>query len=71
LSSPLPGKNEKLAHFKEKTSLTILDVGAATGEFTHVARTRGHDAYGIEISKGARDAAHEHYKLDLSGTPLE
>lgn len=47
------------------SSLKILDIGAATGEFVHEAAKRGHDAIGLEISKGAREKAKIQYGIDL------
>jgi cyclopropane fatty-acyl-phospholipid synthase-like methyltransferase len=36
-------------------SLTMLDVGAAKGWFVHHANVRGHDAFGVDISRYAVD----------------
>jgi len=51
--------------FAMPSSLKILDIGAATGEFVNEAAKRGHDAIGLEISKGARDKAKIQYGIDL------
>jgi 2-polyprenyl-3-methyl-5-hydroxy-6-metoxy-1,4-benzoquinol methylase len=49
------------------SSLKILDIGAATGEFVHEAAKRGHYAIGFEISEGAREKAKRQYDIDLIG----
>jgi 2-polyprenyl-3-methyl-5-hydroxy-6-metoxy-1,4-benzoquinol methylase len=49
----------------QRSGLSILDIGAATGEFVHLARGRGHDASGIEISAGAREIALKKYNIQL------
>lgn len=54
----------------DSTSLRILDVGAATGEFVHEAALKGHQAIGIELSAGARAKAKESYGIDLLGNDL-
>lgn len=46
--------------------LTILEVGAATGEFAHAAQMRGHTALGYEISDGAREFARREYGVELT-----
>jgi 2-polyprenyl-3-methyl-5-hydroxy-6-metoxy-1,4-benzoquinol methylase len=51
--------------------LSILDIGAATGEFVHEAGRRGHIATGIELSAGARQAAKQNYGLELLGISIE
>lgn len=50
--------------------LKILDVGAATGEFVVEATRHGHDANGIELSAGAREAAYSLYGVRLNGGEL-
>jgi 2-polyprenyl-3-methyl-5-hydroxy-6-metoxy-1,4-benzoquinol methylase len=50
--------------------LKLLDVGAATGEFVVEATRRGHDANGIELSEGAREAAYSFYGIHLHGGEL-
>ena len=50
--------------------LNILDVGAATGEFVVEAARRGHDANGIELSEGSREAAYSLYGVQLHGGEL-
>jgi len=54
-----------------KEHLTILDIGAATGEFVHEALKRGHRAAGIELSEGARAQAKTRYGIELSGVRVE
>jgi 2-polyprenyl-3-methyl-5-hydroxy-6-metoxy-1,4-benzoquinol methylase len=51
--------------FAMPSTLKILDIGAATGEFVHEAAQRGHEAIGLEISKGARKKAKTQYGIDL------
>jgi len=43
----------------------ILDVGAATGFFLHLAKERGWKVHGIEISKYARDYARKRFKINI------
>jgi SAM-dependent methyltransferase len=56
-------------HFPSRP-LSILDVGAATGEFTHEARRRGHHGVGLELSDSARQTALQKYGLTLIATEL-
>lgn len=51
--------------------LRVLDVGAATGEFVHAAKSRGHIAIGLEVSKGAVDRAKQHLGVDLRQESLD
>jgi SAM-dependent methyltransferase len=51
--------------FAPHSPLKILDIGAATGEFVHEAVKMGHDATGLEISRGARKKAKLQYGIDL------
>lgn len=57
---------EKFAN-KEK----ILDIGCGFGEFLDVAKKRGWDAYGIELSKFASDVAKKNFKLNVFKGTLE
>lgn len=54
-------------HFPHARKLTILDIGAATGEFLGVAVTRGHDVVGVEFSDDARRSAYERHGIQLHG----
>ena len=56
--------------FPGSGTLTILDVGAATGEFVVEAAQRGHDAHGLELSEDARAVAYSLYGVRLSGSEL-
>ncbi|MBI4358118.1 MAG: class I SAM-dependent methyltransferase [Candidatus Omnitrophica bacterium] len=49
----------------------LLDVGCGVGHFLAVARTRGWNARGLDISRGAREAAGEGYGLDVQVNTLE
>jgi 2-polyprenyl-3-methyl-5-hydroxy-6-metoxy-1,4-benzoquinol methylase len=50
---------------------SVLDVGAATGEFLHLARERGLKVSGIELSTWASERAAEKYGLHFSNEPFE
>ncbi len=50
---------------------TLLDIGAATGQFVHEARNTGFDAKGIELSAEAREEAIKKYSINLSGDSLK
>jgi len=45
---------------------SLLDVGAGTGEFVHLARRRGLEAEGVEFSAFAAEEARKRYGLNLS-----
>jgi 2-polyprenyl-3-methyl-5-hydroxy-6-metoxy-1,4-benzoquinol methylase len=51
--------------------LSILDVGAASGEFVNEALKRGHSAKGFEISSRAREEAYKKYSVELAAGGLE
>jgi SAM-dependent methyltransferase len=53
------------SHFQAGRKLSILDVGAATGEFVVEAIRRGHRADGIELSEHARRKARLAYGIEL------
>jgi SAM-dependent methyltransferase len=48
-----------------KVELSILDYGAATGEFVALASARGHEVVGIELSDDARAAAQKRLGVEL------
>jgi 2-polyprenyl-3-methyl-5-hydroxy-6-metoxy-1,4-benzoquinol methylase len=50
---------------------TLLDIGAATGEFVYEAKCNGYDAIGIELSSDARQQAKEKYSINLYENSLE
>jgi 2-polyprenyl-3-methyl-5-hydroxy-6-metoxy-1,4-benzoquinol methylase len=50
---------------------TLLDVGAATGEFLDIARKGGYEVAGIELSQFAAEQARIHFGLELFVGPLE
>ncbi len=52
-------------HFPKGQKLTILDIGAATGEFLDAAAKGGHTVVGIEFSADARRSAYEQYGIRL------
>jgi SAM-dependent methyltransferase len=62
---------EQIEQVLSNRELSILDVGAATGEFVREALNRGHSAEGIEISGVARKTAKEHYGIDLLNVGLD
>lgn len=45
--------------------LSVLDYGAATGDFVSLARSEGHRCEGVELSADARAAAHARHGLRL------
>lgn len=49
----------------------LLDVGAATGEFLHLAQHNGYDVAGLELSAFAAQKAREQYGFDLFVGPLD
>jgi 2-polyprenyl-3-methyl-5-hydroxy-6-metoxy-1,4-benzoquinol methylase len=49
---------------------TLLDVGAATGDFLAIAKDKGLDGHGIEFSEYARTKAKEKYGIELLNLPL-
>lgn len=51
--------------FPRQRAFSILDVGAATGEFVFEARELGHHADGIEFSAAAAKKAKEQFNLTL------
>lgn len=58
------------AHFHGRRVLDILDVGAATGDFVHLALKRGHRGKGVELSEDARNAALQKYGIQLDAGTL-
>ncbi|MBC8063737.1 MAG: class I SAM-dependent methyltransferase [Chlorobia bacterium] len=50
---------------------SVLDVGAATGEFLDLARKKGLATAGIELSQWASDRAAEKYGFKFSNEPFE
>lgn len=50
---------------------SILDVGAATGEFLDLARTRGLEIHGIELSAWASERAREKFGMSFSNELFE
>jgi len=54
-----------------KKTLSILDIGAATGEFSFEAKEKGHDIVGLEISSGARKKALDQFGIELIDQTLE
>lgn len=60
----------KLQNFMEKDSFKLLDIGAATGEFVHVAKSYHIHAEGIELSEWACQRAKEKYNIDLKCADL-
>lgn len=48
---------ERLSHFQRQGIRSVLDYGAATGEFVEIARALGMAAEGIEFSDAAREVA--------------
>lgn len=61
-------KIEKI--MRDKDTLRILDIGAATGEFILEANKRGHVAEGIEFSEYGRKYAEEVYGIKLTNKSL-
>jgi 2-polyprenyl-3-methyl-5-hydroxy-6-metoxy-1,4-benzoquinol methylase len=59
------------SRYSYQKSLSILDVGAATGEFVNEALKRGHRADGFEMSAGAREEAYRKYSIELAAGGLE
>lgn len=51
--------------------LTLFDVGAGTGAFLDIARTRGFDVTGNDISRSSIAYARQRYGIELSSRPLE
>lgn len=49
----------------------ILDIGCASGGFLRLARDKGWDSYGIELSKAAADIAREKYGLNVVAGKLD
>ena len=49
--------------YEKKTNKNILDVGCATGVFLNIAKKRGWEVYGIDISKYAVDYAKKNFKI--------
>ena len=49
----------------------LLDVGCATGNFLHVAQTRGWEVAGIEINPRAAEFANQRYGVQVFTEPLE
>jgi 2-polyprenyl-3-methyl-5-hydroxy-6-metoxy-1,4-benzoquinol methylase len=49
---------------------TLLDVGAATGDFLAIAKNKGLNVHGIEFSEYARTKAKEEYGIELLNLPL-
>lgn len=45
--------------------ISVLDFGAATGDFVALARSEGHHCEGIELSDDARASAKERYNVSL------
>lgn len=62
---------EKIEKFLGRKNLEILEIGAATGEFCHEARLRGHHTTGLELSDGARKTALEKHGIQLSRLTVE
>jgi SAM-dependent methyltransferase len=50
---------------------SIIDVGSATGEFLMLAKARGFESLGIEVSEYAAAVAREKYNLDIRVGTLE
>lgn len=50
---------------------TILDVGAATGQFVYEAKRMDYNAIGIELSHEAREEARRRYSVELYENTLE
>jgi len=50
---------------------SVLDVGAATGEFLELAQQRGLEVHGIELSQWASERAFEKYGMRFSNEPFE
>ena len=49
---------------------TLLDVGAATGDFLAIAKNKGLDVHGLEFSEYAGTKAKEKYGIELLNLPL-
>ncbi len=72
-------KSKKVDNFKEGIKLIekystkgkILDLGCATGVFLDIAKKRGWDSYGIDISKYASDYAKKNFKLNVNQGELK
>jgi len=62
---------KKIEKTLNKKSLTILDIGSATGEFVQCCIKRGHTAIGQEFSSDARRVAKNKYGIELIGQNLE
>jgi ubiquinone/menaquinone biosynthesis C-methylase UbiE len=56
---------KKIIKLIGSSNITMLDIGAATGEFVHVAHKAGINAVGIELSRYACDKAKEKYAIEL------
>lgn len=57
--------------FEQNSTISILDIGAATGEFVQEARKRQMDATGIELSEGARATAFQRYGIELLACEMD
>jgi SAM-dependent methyltransferase len=58
-------------YFPKKQKISLLDVGAATGQFVHQAISNNFEAIGIELSAEAREEAQKKYSVHLSADSLD
>ena len=56
---------------KFKRNGRILDIGCASGGFLRMAKDRGWEAFGVEVSKTAAEIAREKYGLPVSTGKLD
>lgn len=71
LSDFVPARLRKFRHTVERlralhpSGRTLLDFGAATGDFVAIAREEGLDADGVELSNYAIDVARQRHGIEL------